>query len=180
MDNNNTLLSLSKQSVNGETIEFSLQISEKFWNKEEQKLPKELLKKVSERIASRYIESSQKAGKKSQVVTPAKLYDYNSYIAAHQLLSTDDNSSKFRGETLLWNGSNIYILSISSNKKDLLLEEFLSSLAIESFCSTPYEKKQTNAVTKQNRDPLCGVKQRVKELERRLNSTMTFRGSPAR
>lgn len=169
-DSNNTLLSLSKKSVNGATIEFSLQISEKFWNKEEQKLPKELLKKVSKRIASRYIENSQKAGTRSQVVTATKLYDYNTYIVAHQLLSTDGNSSKYRGDTLLWNGSNIYILTISSNKKNLLLEEFLSSLVIESFCSMPYTKKQTDIIVKQNRDPLYSVKQRVKELERRLNS----------
>ena len=163
-DNNSTLLSLSKRSASGETIEFSLRISTKFWNSEEQKLPKELLKKASETIANRYIESSQQAGKISQVAVPTKIYDYNSYIVAHHLLSTTDNNSTYRGDTLLWDGNNIYILSITSNKSDLLLEEFLSSLVIESFCSNPDKKKQTD------RKPLDRVVDRVKELERRLES----------
>jgi len=110
------------------------------------------------------IESIKGTGDSSVQIIPLKIYKRGKYIIGHTLTHQKGNIGRYYGNTFIFDGKNIYLLSTVTSSRDLLLGEFLSSLAMKSFCSD---------VSVDSPKGIDGVTQKVKELERNLSNLET-------
>jgi len=134
------ILNLEYQGSLGLKSRYRLGVIPRFWNKRESRDPKKLINQLSKDINDIFIKSAKELGDNIKYVIPLKIFKHGSYTVGHTLLHQTGSLNSWRGNTFIYDGSDIYTITTLMNDKDLLLGEFLSSLSVESFCSKKLTK----------------------------------------
>jgi len=155
------ILNLGYQSSVGVKSRYTLRVIPRFWNQRESRDPKKLITQLSKDINDIFIKSAKKIGDNIKYVISLKIFKHGSYTIGHTLLHQRGSLNSWRGNTFIYNGTDIYTITTLMNDKDLLLGEFLSSLSVESFCSKRFTKPKKE---------IDGVDRKLQELNRNLKT----------
>jgi len=158
------IMYLQHRDESGNNVRYTLREIPKFWKNDKSQNYKKLIQKISSDIDNMLIESIKGMGDSIMQIIPLKIYKRGRYIIGHTLTHQKGNIGRYYGNTFIFDGKNIYLLSTVTSNRDLLLGEFLSSIAMKSFCS------DVSVATPKDID---GVTQKVKELERNLSNLET-------
>ena len=129
------------QGNNTETSKFMFKSLAKFWDDEQSKQPKKIIQKAARIIGEISVEEAIKDGDKTSPMGSLKLFTRGQLTIGHFVLNRIGSKARWESYTLIWEGTHLYILAVTSKENELLLGEFLSSLGMESFCSEMREKK---------------------------------------
>jgi len=130
-----------KKVKDGSMSKFMLTSLSKFWDDAQKEEPQTIIKKAAKVIAEISTEEAVKNGEKIRTMDRLKLSIKRSYTMGHLVLYRIGNESRWESYTFIWDTKNLYLLAIISPKNNSLYGEFLSSLGMESFCSSRKEKR---------------------------------------
>lgn len=143
-DGKGSILHLREQE-NKEANKYRVRKIEKFWSTEDIQKPKAFLYQVVKTIGDISIEAAVNDGDKAKYGGDIALFSFNSYIIAHLVVHRTGKINKWKSTTLLYDGKDIYTLSVTTKESDLQLGEFYSSLWYKTFCNnaTPTGRNAT-------------------------------------
>jgi len=115
---------------------FALRSLKSFQNSVHEKNSDELIKKAAKLIGEIAIEEAAKSGDKDKMVGQVKLFTMNNKRIGHFVLHRMGKAkSRWESYSLIWDSKELYLLLVTSREKELEMGEFLSLLAVKSFCS---------------------------------------------
>jgi len=129
------IIHLQHRDKNGNIDRYSLREIPRFWKNDKSLNYKKLIKKISNDMDSMLRKSAKSIGDTTTQTIPLKIFKRGKYAIGHTLIHQQGKIDRWYGNTFIFDGKNIYLLSTVSGAKNLLLGEFLSSLAVKSFCS---------------------------------------------
>ena len=123
------------QGDDTETSKFMFKSLAKFWDDIESKQPKKIIKKAARIIGEISDEEAIKDGDKTSPLGSLRLFTRGQLTIGHFVLHRIGRKTRWESYTLIWDGTRLYMLAVTSKEDELLLGEFLSSLGMKSFCS---------------------------------------------
>ncbi len=130
--------------IQGESVDtsrFMFKKLAKFWDEKQINEPKLIIEKAAKMIGEIFAEDAIKSADQSELVGTTKIFSYKQNTIAHFVAYRTGKKTRWESYTLIWDGKDLYLLVVMSKDDKLLLGEFFSSLAMESFCSETSRRK---------------------------------------
>ncbi len=134
INRDNILLYLTK----GKSVEiniFTFLKLKKFWKDSNIENPNQLLKVATKYIIKTSLEDAKEHNDTLYIASHIKIIKIKRYRVAHIVLKRLGEINRWESWTLIYNGKDIYVLYITSDINSLIRGEFLSYMAVKSFCS---------------------------------------------
>jgi len=139
VDENDAILYLSRYH-DRVSSRYMLKKLSRSWNDAQAREPQKLLQKIAGQVAQISINAAIENGDSMRQILPIAVFKYKNMQIAHVVLHRTGEHEQWESHTFLWDGVDLYSLSVISLANDLVFGEFLSAIGMESFYSEAGER----------------------------------------